>query len=38
MRNKAQKFNCETVIDEYSKGETYIPFKAAINFQGKSIC
>ena len=33
MRNKDQKLKCETVADNYSKGETYIPFKAAINLQ-----
>ena len=35
MRNKAQKFKHETVVDKYSKGSTYIPFKAAIEFQYK---
>ena len=33
MHNKAQKFKCETVVDKYSKGAAYIPFKADIYFQ-----
>ena len=37
MRNKAQKFKCETVVGKYSKEATYITFKAAIGFQGNSI-
>ena len=32
MRNKDQKFKCETVVDKYLKGATYIPFKTAIGF------
>ena len=33
MRNKYQKFKRKTVVDKYSKGATYIPFKAAIDLQ-----
>ena len=36
MCNKAQRFKCKNVVDKYSKGETYIPFKVAIGFQEKS--
>ena len=36
MRNKTQKPKRETVVDKYSKGARYIPFKAAIHFQENS--
>ena len=36
MRNKDQKFKRKTVADKYSKGVTYITFKAAIDFQENS--
>ena len=32
MSNKAQKPKRENVVDKYSKGSTYIPFKYAIYF------
>ena len=36
MCNKYQKFKRKTIVDHYSKVDTYIPFKAAIDFKGNS--
>ena len=36
MSNKAQKPKRENVVDKYSKGATYIPFKSEIDYQENS--